>query len=88
MYRICSPLALHEPFITTSHQILTDALVSVGIELLAFKIASSQYLHCALCYPYFVGVQLRDLSFDWFAVGTQKEVMDVGGIDNKAYNKQ
>ena len=78
MYRICSPLALHEPFITTSHQILTDALVSVGIELLAFKTVSPQYLHCALCYAYFIGVQLRDAGFDRFAMGTQKEVMDVG----------
>lgn len=82
-------MALHEPFISTSHQILTDGLVSVGIELLAFKTVSSQYLHCALCYAYFIGVQLKDTGFDQFAMGTQKEVvMDVGGIGNKAYNKR
>lgn len=55
---------------------LTDALVSVGIELLAFKTVSLQHLHYALCSAHFVVVQLRDTGFDWFAMGTQKEIME------------
>lgn len=39
------------------------------------------------CYA-FTGAQSGDTGLDWFAMGTQNEVRDVGGIGNKAYKRQ